>query len=91
MAIFVRGRPLTTRVPVIEVDAGLPAGVHRFQLVVVNAVGVRSAPDEILVQVVATPVLPDIRPTPLSPVTPLQPLTPSPLQPRTPRRKGKPS
>lgn len=91
MARFVVGRPLTTREPVIEVDAGLPAGVHRFQLVVVNAAGVRSAPDEVLVQVLATPVLPNIRTTPLSPVTPSLPLTPSSLRPSTPRRRGNPS
>lgn len=91
MARFVVGRPLTTREPAIVVDAGLAAGVHRFQLVVVNAAGAKSAPDEVLVQVRATPVLPDIRPTPLSPVTPLQPVTPSPLRPSTPRRRGNPA
>jgi hypothetical protein len=85
MAKFVVGRPLTTREPAIEVDAGLPAGVHRFQLVVVNTAGVKSAPDQVLVQVRATPVVPDILPTPLQP----QPLAP--LRTRTPRRKGNPS
>jgi hypothetical protein len=91
MARFVLGQSQTTRTSAIVVDAGLPAGIHRFQLVVVNAAGVKSAPDQVLVQVQATTVLPDIRPTPLSPATPLQPLTPSPLRPRTPRRKGNPS
>jgi hypothetical protein len=88
MAKFVVGRPQTTREPAIVVDAGLPAGVHRFQLVVINAAGVKSAPDQVLVQVQTTPVVPDIRPTPVSPVTPVQPVTPSPLRPRSPRRKG---
>ena len=89
MAKFVPGRPQTTRESTIAVDAGLPAGVHRFQLVVVNAAGLKSAPDEVLVQIQATRVIPDIRPTPLSPLTPVLPVTP--VRPRTPRRKGTPT
>lgn len=87
MAKFVVGRPLTTREPVIEVDAGLPPGVHRFELVIVGASGLKSPPDQVLVQVRATTVGPVIRPTPLQPQP--QPLTPlTPRAPRTPRRKG---
>jgi hypothetical protein len=83
MAKFVLGRSLTTREAAIVVDAGLPAGTHRFQLVVVNAGGVKSAPDEVRVLVQAAPFTPDIRTTPVQPVTPVRP--------RTPRRKGNPS
>ena len=36
--------PVTTPTPTVVVDAGLPAGIYRFQLVVVNSRGQRSAP-----------------------------------------------
>jgi hypothetical protein len=88
MAKFVVGRPLTTRESSVVVDAGLPVGIHRFQLVVIGAGGA-SKPDQILVQVQATRLIPDIRTSPVTPLRPLQPLTP--LSPRTSRRKGKPS
>ena len=51
MARFVVGTPQITREPTITVDAGLPVGRHRFRLEVVDATGLRSAPDEAIVQV----------------------------------------
>ena len=45
------GTPQITREPTITVDAGLPVGRHRFRLEVVDAAGLRSAPDEAIVEV----------------------------------------
>lgn len=73
MAKFAVGQSLTTTEPTIVVDAGLPVGTHRFQLVVVGARGVKSAPDEAVVQVQRSLVLPTIG------ISPLQPLPARPL------------
>jgi hypothetical protein len=51
MARFAVGQAITTREPVIEVDAGLAVGDHRFSLVVVGASGRRSAADVVTVRV----------------------------------------
>ena len=51
MARFVVGTPQITREPTITVDAGLPVGRHRFRLEVVDASGLRSAPDQAVVEV----------------------------------------
>jgi hypothetical protein len=51
MARFAVGQAITTREPVIEVDAGLAVGDHRFSLVVVGASGRRSAADVVSVRV----------------------------------------
>jgi hypothetical protein len=51
MARFVVGTAQITREPTITVDAGLPVGRHRFRLEVVDASGLRSAPDEAIVEV----------------------------------------
>jgi hypothetical protein len=83
MAKFVVGRPLTTREPAIVVDPGLPAGAHRFELVVIGASGRKSTPDQVLVQVQSTTVVPNLRPTSLQPAAPAIPCPP--------RRKGNPS
>lgn len=83
MAKFAVGKPQTTKEPTITVDAGLPVGVHRFQLVVVNAAGVKSAPDEVTVQVRSSPLVID------SPLTPI--VTPVLVQPRQIRSRGQPS
>lgn len=66
MAIFKVGVPITTGTPSITVDAGLPEGVHRFQLEVIDSAGNRSAPDVVAVQVQA-PVItrPVLSPTPV--------------------------
>jgi hypothetical protein len=37
VATFVIGQPISTQVPTISVDAGLPVGRHRFQLEVVTS------------------------------------------------------
>jgi len=52
MAAFSIGKPITTTVPVIAVDAGLAIGVHRFQLEVIDTAGNRSKSDiaEVTVQ-----------------------------------------
>jgi hypothetical protein len=51
MARFVAGTPQITREPTISVDAGLPVGRHRFRLEVIDASGLRSAPDHAIVDV----------------------------------------
>jgi len=73
MAKFAIGQTLTTTEPTIVVDAGLPVGTHRFRLIVVNARGVKSAPDEAVVQVQRTVVLPTIGISPVQPL-PLRPV-----------------
>jgi len=49
MAVFEPGRPVITRDPKVIVDAGLKPGSYRFQLVVEDSAGRRSAPDEVVV------------------------------------------
>ena len=71
MVTFVRGRPVTTTKPVIEVDAGLPLGVHRFQLQVLTDDGRRSPADVVAVSVQRLgggPLEPVVRPTVREPV-----------------------
>ena len=60
MVAFTIGKPVTTDTPGVEVD-GLPAGSHRFQLVVEDNDGLRSQPDQIVVLVRGL-VLPPIDP-----------------------------
>jgi hypothetical protein len=70
---FVPNVPVELRAPSVVVDAGLPPGPHRFQLVVVNSRGNQSKPLEVIVTVerrplpqpFPSPVL-DPRPTPIS-------------------------
>lgn len=65
MAVFIRGRPITTQVPTISVDPGMTIGLHRFELVVVDSAGLRSRPDVAVVRIaagVAGPVGPVVRP-----------------------------
>jgi len=86
MAKFVPGQPITTEQPFIDVDAGLSVGTHRFQLVVVDAEGNRSAPDIQTVTVARIPITPPIV-GPVSPVAPIGPIisvtpvTPTPIRP----------
>lgn len=58
MARFAVGQAIPGVEPVIVVDAGLPVGGHRFQLIVVDSAGRRSAPVEAVVTVsrVLTPI-----------------------------------
>ena len=51
MARFVVRYAEITREPTITVDAGLPVGRHRFRLDVIDASGLRSAPDQAIVEV----------------------------------------
>jgi hypothetical protein len=53
MVAFVQGRAVTTRVATVVVDPGLPVGAHRFQLVAVDAAGLRSRPDVAVVRIAA--------------------------------------
>jgi hypothetical protein len=54
MAKFALGQPIMTTVPSIVVDAGLPVGLHSFQLEVLTDAGRRSLPDIKVVQVQAS-------------------------------------
>src|SRR5689334_1287692 len=51
MARFAVRTPITTRESTITVDEGLAIGRHRFRLEVIDSAGLRSAPDEIVVEV----------------------------------------
>ena len=51
MPRFEIDRPITTAEPTVTVDAGLPAGRHRFRLVVVGARRQPSAPDDTIVEI----------------------------------------
>ncbi len=51
MAKLAIGQPLVTKESAVVVDAGMPAGVHRFQLEVLTDTGQRSPPAAALVQV----------------------------------------
>lgn len=53
MARFEIGTTLPTTEPFIVVDAGLPSGRHRFQLVVEDEAGNQSRPDQVIVTLVA--------------------------------------
>lgn len=63
MTGFVIGKPVRTREPKVVVDAGLPAGRHRFRLVVTRDDGRRSAPMEQVVVIRNT--LRPINPSPI--------------------------
>lgn len=54
MARFAPNQTVTTRTPTVSVDAGLPAGTHIFQLVVVDDAGNRSAPARFTVEISRT-------------------------------------
>lgn len=102
MATFTVDRPITTREPSIAVDAGLAVGQHRFQLVVVDGAGLRSAPAVAVVSVqrsgvtqpgpiLSGPIL--AQPVATQPATPTSPVLGTPTStvirrddPRPPRR-----
>ena len=88
MARFVVGTPQITREPTITVDAGLPVGRHRFRLEVIDASGLRSAPDHAIVEVQRIIVGPGPIPTP-GPVIQPGPVIRPPRS-RTRRRKETP-
>ena len=69
---FTPNQPVPLRTPTVVVDAGLPLGPHRFQLVVVGASGQRSSPVEVTVTVTRVIVGPIPRPLP-GPIGPINP------------------
>ena len=104
MARFVAGTPQITREPTITVDAGLPVGRHRFRLEVIDSSGLRSAPDQAIVDVQRItgpgPIIPTpgpvIQPGPIiptpGPVIQPGPIIPTPgpiIRPPRPRRRTK--
>ena len=95
MATFAIGQEIVTRLPIIEVDAGLPAGFHRFALVVETLDGRTSKPDVGVVQVLARGItFPDrvivepFRPTGGTPVVSGGTIGATPVITRTPTRPG---
>ena len=78
MATFSVGQTITTREPLIAVDAGLRPGAHRFQLVVLTGDGRRSPPDAASVTVFERTIGPVIGTitTPVSPVIITRDITP---------------
>ena len=51
-------KPFESSKPTIVIDAGLPVGDHRFQLVVVNDRGQRSQPVEVIVTIEFSRIIP---------------------------------
>lgn len=51
MANFVARKKVVTKTPNLRVDAGLPVGVHHFQLVLLYTDGRRSSPFDIRVNI----------------------------------------
>ena len=86
MADFTRQRQFKTREATLQVDGGLPPGVHIFELVVVDESGNQSKAVQVKVQIVRT-----IPVTPVTPVTPVRPVVIgditrlTPVRPVTPR------
>lgn len=61
---FAPNQPFDSPQAAVVVDAGLPVGVHRFQLVVVGRSGRRSSPVEVIVSVVRRLPIPGPSPFP---------------------------
>ena len=78
MADFQRTKVVKTKKPAVKVEAGLPAGRHRFQLIVTDSQGNQSKPVELVVEIreQRTPNRPVTPVTPIIPVTPVTPITP---------------
>jgi hypothetical protein len=81
MANFKERKAFMTRSSKLNVDAGLPEGEYRFQLVVVDSNDMSSEPVEVVVTIVPPrigplPIRPEpIRPGPVSPI----PIRPGPI------------
>lgn len=75
MADFRRIKVVQTKNPFVQVEAGLPAGKHRFQLIVTDSQGNRSKAAEVVVEIRErnSPIRPV---TPVAPITPLRPTVP---------------
>lgn len=76
MTRFVIGTPVQTTAATVVVDAGLPAGLHGFRLVVVDNSGNASVPSEAVVSVQPLTFVPASPATPVMPVMPVMPVTP---------------
>ena len=74
MAVFSLNKPVTTNVPTVVVDAGLPVGRQRFRLVVVDNAGNPSRADEVVVTIQRQVLTTGPTVTPLNPTLPI--LTP---------------
>lgn len=91
MVSFVRGQTIKTATPTITVDAGLAAGVHRFQLVVQTDTGQASVPAMVevsVVRLVVDPIRPVLGSTLVSPQPGSPTLTTSPTATTTPTTTG---
>lgn len=66
MPTFTPNKPIETRTPTIEVE-GLPLGQHRFQLVVEDESGNKSAASIGVVTIIKRPLI-ITRPTPVPPI-----------------------
>ncbi len=59
MANFVTRKKVLTKTPNLRVDAGLPVGVHHFQLVLLYTDGSRSDPFDIHVKITRSEICAD--------------------------------
>ncbi len=57
---FALNQPFETDQPEVDVDPGLPPGTYRFQLVVVNQAGRRSAPATVTITVRPRTITPPV-------------------------------
>ena len=67
MARFTVGKAVVTTTPTVLVDAGLPVGLHRFQLEVLTDTGQRSVPAVATIQVRVLGIVIEPAPVILSP------------------------
>jgi hypothetical protein len=74
MVQFRLNQTIETTEPTITVDAGLPAGRHRFQLVVIDDAGNRSQPAFAIVEVQSGTTIPTTPNLTVSPVSPIDPI-----------------
>jgi len=74
MVDFTRQRQFKTRDALLQVDPGLPPGVHTFELIVQDAAGNRSMAARVKVEIFRLQI-----PTPpITPIAPLRPVRPIP-------------
>ena len=57
MVKVARNVPITTTVPVLQVDGGMTPGKYTFRLVVVDSDGNMSAPDDQVVTITIGPII----------------------------------
>lgn len=102
MVDFTRQRQFKTREAVLQVDKGLPPGIHIFQLVVADQSGNKSKAAQVKVEImgIRVPVPPAVPVIPVVPVIGLRSSTPetvvtpvptvTPAKPKRPGRRPKP-